>query len=110
MIDVAELRALIGLEQLPLTDIEAIFCALVAYPQGEQIPLATRADLTGALEKACASLIGDTAPMPRATRFLVLAVAAEARIAVPAGDGTSYQWGAAAVEEAMEAFVLRLAG
>jgi hypothetical protein len=72
MIDVSELRILIRHEQQPLTDIEQIFRALVGYPSGEEIHNATRADLAGALEAACESLIGDDNTAPDATADLVI--------------------------------------
>ena len=51
-----------------MTDIEEIFDALVAYPDGQGFHNATRADLTGALTAATASLVGDGTNMPAATQ------------------------------------------
>jgi hypothetical protein len=108
MIDVSELRRLVANELHRLTDIEPIFDALVAYPEGEGFHNATRADLSAALAAACASLVGDPARMPDTTRLTILSVAAAAQSDLPAGDGTTYGWGAAAVDEAITAFEGRL--
>jgi len=108
MIDVSELRRLIANELRRLSDIEPIFDALVAYPEGEGFHNVTRADLSAALTAACASLVGDSTPMPDATRLTILSVAAAARADLPAGDRISYGWGAAAVDEAITAFEHRL--
>jgi hypothetical protein len=108
MINVSELRRLIANELRQIGDIEEIFDALVAYPEGQGFENATRADLAGAMEAACASLVGDTRRMPEETRFTLLSVAAGARVEMPAGDGISYGWGAAVVEEALASFVQRL--
>jgi hypothetical protein len=90
-----------------LNDVEEIFVALVAYPEGPSFPDATQAVLVEALRTVCASLVGDTNRMPETTRLTVISVAASARADLPAGDGVSYSWGASAVDEALYAFEQR---
>ena len=100
--NVSELRSLISDEQMPLTDIETIFRALVGYPSEEHFHNSTRADRTAALEPACRSLVGDMEQMPQRTIQAIVGAAG-----VPAGDGT-YNWGADTVSEHSEVFVTRL--
>jgi len=109
MIDVSELRKLRANEFRRMEDIEEIFDALVTYPEGQGFHNATRADLIGALSAATQSLIGDNSQMPAATRLTILSVGANAHADLPAGDGVSYGWGAAAVDEIMPAFERLLA-
>jgi len=75
MIDVDELRALIRFDQMPLTDIEEIFRALVNYPAEEAIRNPTRDELTRALDAACEALIGDNAELPSGTAAAIARLA-----------------------------------
>jgi hypothetical protein len=57
---------------MPVSDIEAIFCALISFPDGEAIVGADFGDLTESLDAACKALRDDNNSLPRATLDLML--------------------------------------
>ena len=104
--DLSELKSLIEYDQMPLSDIEAIFRLLIGYPDEGTVTNPTRADLTNALRRACESLVGDTEPMPQKTSEIIRDVAS--RLGEPGQGDKSYSYGASVVEKHFDMFDRRL--
>ena len=106
--DVSELKSLVEYDQMPLSDIEAIFQLLIGYPDEGIVTNPTRADLTNALRRACESLVGDTEPMPQKTSEIIRDVTSKLMLGAPGQGDESYSHGASVVEKYFDTFDRRL--